>query len=152
MKKYIGCDAHKRYSVFISQDDTCKSSRNGSATPKENWNRLASLPAGSPVVVETSQWRHILLPSHPIVRSCLVEFPVYRASSARFDMRWMRRGRARSCLRCEACWRHGMGDSPPCAAACRANALSFLANGLHTDGRGCVAVCRPNSHRAEVTV
>lgn len=63
MKKYIGCDVHKKYSVFVSQDEAGKSSRaervNHAEGELEQY--LASLPAGSPVAVETTgHWYWLL--------------------------------------------------------------------------------------------
>ena len=56
MKKYIGCDAHARYSVFVSVDER------GQAAPPirvEHGSRdlrdyLGSLEPGTPVAVEAS--------------------------------------------------------------------------------------------------
>jgi len=56
MKKYIGCDAHARYSIFVSMDER------GKAGPPvrvehdelEMCRFLSTLPAGSPVALETS--------------------------------------------------------------------------------------------------
>jgi transposase len=59
MKKYIGCDAHRRYSVFVSVDE------NGRASPATRVEHegtalqeyLARLPAGADVAVEaTGSW------------------------------------------------------------------------------------------------
>ena len=56
MKKYIGCDAHARYSIFVVMDE------NGNCAPPvrvehDEWEMrryLATLPPGSPVALETS--------------------------------------------------------------------------------------------------
>jgi transposase len=56
MKKYIGCDAHARYSIFVVMEE------NGNCAPPvrvehdegEMRRYLATLPAGSPVALETS--------------------------------------------------------------------------------------------------
>ena len=56
MKKYIGCDAHARYSIFVSLRE------NGQWDPPvrvehnelEMERFLKQLPAGSPVAIETS--------------------------------------------------------------------------------------------------
>ena len=56
MKQYIGCDAHRKYSVFVSMD------ANGKAGPPERVEHdreefrkfLRKLPTGSPVAVEAS--------------------------------------------------------------------------------------------------
>lgn len=56
MTKYIGCDAHARYSIFVSMDEQ------GKAGPPvrvehdglEMARFLSTLPAGSPVALETS--------------------------------------------------------------------------------------------------
>jgi len=56
MKQYIGCDAHQRYSVFVTVEE---SGRAGPAVRVENDRPelrrfLGSLPAGAPVAVEAS--------------------------------------------------------------------------------------------------
>jgi hypothetical protein len=63
MKEFIGCDVHKKYSVFVSMDEAGKASRavrvahgNG-----ELEKYLSSLPAGTPVAVETTgHWYWLL--------------------------------------------------------------------------------------------
>ncbi len=63
MKQFIGCDVHKRYSVFVSMDETGKASRavrvahgNGELEAY-----LKTLPAGAPVAVETTgHWYWLL--------------------------------------------------------------------------------------------
>lgn len=63
MKQYIGCDVHKRYSVFVTMDESGQASRavrvahgNG-----ELEGYLSSLPDGTPVAVETTgHWYWIL--------------------------------------------------------------------------------------------
>ncbi len=59
MKQYIGCDAHKQFSVFVAMDET------GQASPPlrvehertEFQDFLQGLPPGSPIALETSgQW------------------------------------------------------------------------------------------------
>jgi transposase len=63
MKQFIGCDVHKRYSVFVSMDETGKASRavrvahgNGELDAY-----LSGLPAGTPVAVEaTGHWYWLL--------------------------------------------------------------------------------------------
>lgn len=63
MTHYIGCDVHKKYSVFVAMDDRGKTIR-----PKRvEHNRasfrsfLASLPMGSPIAVETTgNWYWII--------------------------------------------------------------------------------------------
>ncbi len=57
MKQFIGCDVHKKYSVFVSVDETGRASRQRFTwlTRAANWRRcLETLPAGSPVAVETT--------------------------------------------------------------------------------------------------
>ena len=56
MKKYIGCDMHKKYSVFAERDETGKRGRvvrvahdNGELEAY-----LESLPAGTPIAIEAS--------------------------------------------------------------------------------------------------
>lgn len=56
MKKYIGCDMHKRYSVFVEMDETGKAGR---AVRVEHRNGemeayLAKLPPGTPIAIEAS--------------------------------------------------------------------------------------------------
>jgi transposase len=63
MQQFIGCDVHKKYSVFVSMDETGKAGRavrvahgNG-----ELERYLKSLPAGAPVAVETTgHWYWLL--------------------------------------------------------------------------------------------
>ena len=63
MKQFIGCDVHKRYSVFVSMDEAGKASR---AMRVEHRNGeletyLSGLPAGTPVAVETTgHWYWLL--------------------------------------------------------------------------------------------
>lgn len=56
MKQFIGCDVHKKYSVFVSVDETGRASRpvRVSHEASELATYLESLPAGSPVAVETT--------------------------------------------------------------------------------------------------
>jgi len=56
MKQYIGCDAHARYSIFVSMDANGKVSVPVRVEHEELEMRrfLGSLPAGSPVALETS--------------------------------------------------------------------------------------------------
>ena len=64
MKLFIGCDVHKRYSVFVSMDET---GRQRHAVRAAHGNGelemyLSSLPAGTPVAVETTgHWYWLLL-------------------------------------------------------------------------------------------
>lgn len=56
MKQFIGCDVHKRYSVFVAMDETGKASRavrvgHGN---DELTKYLCGLPAGTPIAVETT--------------------------------------------------------------------------------------------------
>ena len=56
MKKCIGCDMHKRYSVFVEMDETGKAGR---AVRVEHRNGemeayLAKLPPGTPIAIEAS--------------------------------------------------------------------------------------------------
>lgn len=63
MKQFIGCDVHKRYSVFVSMDEAGRASRamrvahgNGELDAY-----LSGLPAGTPVAVETTgHWYGLL--------------------------------------------------------------------------------------------
>src|SRR3974390_3205089 len=63
MKQFIGCDVHKRYSVFVSMDETGKASRavrvvHGTG---ELETYLRGLPAATPVAVETTgHWYWLL--------------------------------------------------------------------------------------------
>jgi hypothetical protein len=59
MEKYIGCDAHRRYSIFVTIDENGRASQptriehEGDALV----NYLASLPAGVDIAVEaTGSW------------------------------------------------------------------------------------------------
>ncbi len=56
MKQYIGCDAHARYSIFVSMDENGKSSAPVRVEHDELEMRrfLGSLSPGSPVALETS--------------------------------------------------------------------------------------------------
>ena len=63
MKQFIGCDVHKKYSVFVTMDESGTASR---AVRVEHGNGelegyLSSLPDGTPVAVETTgywmRWR-----------------------------------------------------------------------------------------------
>lgn len=56
MRKYIGCDAHARYSIFVSMDETGKAGAPVRVEHDELEMRrfLAGLPTGSPVALETS--------------------------------------------------------------------------------------------------
>lgn len=56
MKQFIGCDVHKKYSVFVSMDGEGQSSRPVRVAHEgvELEKYLASLPPGSPVAVETT--------------------------------------------------------------------------------------------------
>ena len=56
MKQYIGCDAHARYSIFVSMDEKGHSSPPVRVEHDELELRrfLGSLPVGSPVALETS--------------------------------------------------------------------------------------------------
>lgn len=56
MKQYIGCDAHARYSVFVSMDENGKTSAPMRVEHDELEMRrfLDGLPAGSPVALESS--------------------------------------------------------------------------------------------------
>ena len=56
MKQFIGCDVHKKYSVFVSMDEAGRASR--PVRIGHEGDQLAmyleSLPAGSPVAIETT--------------------------------------------------------------------------------------------------
>lgn len=56
MKQYIGCDAHARYSIFVSMDETGTTRGPVRVEHDELEMRrfLSGLPAGSPVALETS--------------------------------------------------------------------------------------------------
>jgi len=56
MKQYIGCDAHARYSIFVSMDENGKAAAPTRVEHDELEMRrfLSTLPAGSPVALETS--------------------------------------------------------------------------------------------------
>lgn len=56
MKQYIGCDAHARYSIFVSMDENGKTSAPTRVEHDELEMRhfLGRLPAGSPVALESS--------------------------------------------------------------------------------------------------
>lgn len=56
MKQYIGCDAHARYSIFVSMDETGRVDRPVRVEHDELEMRrfLSTLPTGSPVAVESS--------------------------------------------------------------------------------------------------
>ena len=56
MKQYIGCDAHARYSIFVTMDESGKASSPIRVEHDELEIRrfLAGLPAGSPVALESS--------------------------------------------------------------------------------------------------
>src|SRR5580693_1684412 len=59
MKEYIGCDAHKKYSVFVSVNEQGQSSRPLRVSHERETYRqfLASLPAHSPIALEaTGHW------------------------------------------------------------------------------------------------
>jgi transposase len=59
MKEYIGCDAHKKYSVFVSVNEHGQASRPVRVSHEREPYRqfLASLPAGSPIALEaTGHW------------------------------------------------------------------------------------------------
>ena len=63
MKQFIGCDEHKRYSVFVSMDETGKASRavRVSHGNGELESYLKGLPVGTPVAVETTgHWYWLL--------------------------------------------------------------------------------------------
>lgn len=56
MKYYIGCDAHKKYSVFVTRDERNKVSQPVRVEHEKEIYRkfLETLPAGSPIAVETT--------------------------------------------------------------------------------------------------
>ncbi len=56
MKKYIGCDAHRRYSVFVSVDETgrVEPPARGNHGTRELRDYLSTLDPGVPVAVEAS--------------------------------------------------------------------------------------------------
>src|SRR4030067_2981835 len=56
MTHYIGCDVHKKYSVFVAMDDRGKVGQPKRVEHDRDSFRLflASLPAGSPIAVETT--------------------------------------------------------------------------------------------------
>jgi len=59
MKEYIGCDAHKKYSVFVSVNEHGHPGRPVRVSHERELYRqfLASLPAGSPIALEaTGHW------------------------------------------------------------------------------------------------
>jgi transposase len=63
MKQFIGCDVHKRYSVFVTVDESGKASRAVRVTHGngELETYLSGLPAGTPVAVETTgHWYWLL--------------------------------------------------------------------------------------------
>ena len=63
MKQFIGCDVHKRYSVFVSVDETGTASRAVRVAHEggELAAYLSNLPAGTPVAVETTgHWYWLL--------------------------------------------------------------------------------------------
>src|SRR5260370_38343672 len=63
MKQFIGCDVHKRYSVFVSMDEAGKASRAVRVTHGngELESELRGFPAGTPVAVETTgHWYWLL--------------------------------------------------------------------------------------------
>jgi len=63
MKYYIGCDVHKKYSVFVTRDERNKVSQPVRVEhEKEIYRRyLETLPAGSPIAVETTgNWYWII--------------------------------------------------------------------------------------------
>jgi hypothetical protein len=63
MKQFIGCEVHKKYSVFVSMGETGKASQAVRvAHEKGEWTEyLSSLPAGTPVAVETTgHWYWLL--------------------------------------------------------------------------------------------
>src|ERR1700688_1921224 len=63
MKQFIGCDVHKRYSVFVSMDEAGKASGAVRVThgDGELETYLSGLPAGTPVAVETTgHWYWLL--------------------------------------------------------------------------------------------
>ena len=58
MKQFIGCDVHKRYSVFVSMDEAGKASRAVRVThgDGELETYLSGLTAGTPVAVGTTAY------------------------------------------------------------------------------------------------
>lgn len=63
MKQFIGCDVHKRYSVFVSIDETGTATRpvRVKHSGGELDEYLATVPAGTPVAVETTgHWYWLL--------------------------------------------------------------------------------------------
>src|ERR1700747_3563231 len=56
MKQYIGCNAHARYSIFVSLDENGRTGKPVRVEHDELEMRgfLSTLPAGSPVALETS--------------------------------------------------------------------------------------------------
>lgn len=55
MEEFIGCDAHKKYSVFVVVDERGRVGRPvrvGHTDRKQFRGYLQSLPAGSPIAVE----------------------------------------------------------------------------------------------------
>lgn len=63
MKQFIGCDVHKRYSVFVAMNENGKASRAVRVRHdnEELTNYLEALPAGTPVAVETTgHWYWLL--------------------------------------------------------------------------------------------
>ncbi len=75
MKQFIGCDVHKRYSVFVSMDEAGKASRAVRVThgDGELETYLSGLPAGTPVAVETTGHWYWLLDA---IRRVQNELPV----------------------------------------------------------------------------
>ena len=63
MKTYIGCDAHGRYSIFVSlrEDGRCEAPVRVEHNEGEMKHYLQQLPAGSPVALETSGNRYGLV-------------------------------------------------------------------------------------------
>lgn len=55
MKYYIGDDAHKKYSLFVTLDERCKASSSEKVPHDKNVYRqyLATLPPGSPIAIES---------------------------------------------------------------------------------------------------
>ena len=56
MEHYIGCDAHKKYSVFVAVDEACQTRlMKRVAHDREGFREfLQTLPTGSPIAVETT--------------------------------------------------------------------------------------------------
>jgi len=56
MKQFIGCDAHKKYSVFVAVDERAEASRAIRVEhDREKYRRfLEQLPAGSEIALEAS--------------------------------------------------------------------------------------------------